>query len=90
MAGTSALAAAINCAGTVLSQPPTMMQASMGNARIISSVSMDIRLRRYMLVGNENDSCKEIVGNSIGRPPANITPRLSASTILGTLAWHAL
>ena len=44
-AGTPAEAAPISCAGTVLSQPPTSTTASMGWARIISSTSMDIRLR---------------------------------------------
>ena len=40
-----ALAAAINCAGTVLSQPPISTAASMGWAPSISSVSMAMRLR---------------------------------------------
>ena len=44
-AGTLALAAAINCAGTVLSQPPISTAASMGWAPSISSVSMAMRLR---------------------------------------------
>ncbi len=51
MEGMPADAAPISCAGTVLSQPPISTTASMGCARIISSVSMDMRLRRYMLVG---------------------------------------
>ena len=42
---------AISCAGIVLSQPPISTTASIGCARIISSVSIAIRLRRYMLVG---------------------------------------
>jgi hypothetical protein len=46
----------INCAGTVLSHPPIMTHASIGCALIISSVSIDMRLRRNMLVGEENDS----------------------------------
>ena len=46
----------ISWAGTVLSHPPIMMHASMGCALIISSVSMDMRLRRNMLVGEEKDS----------------------------------
>jgi hypothetical protein len=90
IAGTSALAAPISCAGTVLSQPPISTTASIGWARIISSVSIAIRLRRNMLVGCEKDSCIEIVGNSIGSPPASITPRFTASIRSGTLPWQAL
>ncbi|KAG0735629.1 hypothetical protein G6F68_016268 [Rhizopus microsporus] len=85
MAGTPAEAAPISWAGTVLSQPPISTTASMGCARIISSVSMDMRLRKYMLVGCEKLSCTEMVGKSIGRPPASITPRLTAS-----ISWGAL
>ncbi len=51
IAGTFALAAPMSSAGTVLSQPPISTTASTGSPRIISSVSTDIRLRRYMLVG---------------------------------------
>ena len=90
IAGTSADAAPISCAGTVLSQPPISTTASIGCARIISSVSIAIRLRRNMLVGYAKDSWIEIVGNSIGRPPASITPRLIASISCGTLPWQAL
>ena len=43
-----------------------------------------------MLVGYANDSWIEIVGNSIGSPPASSTPRLIDSTSLGTLPWQAL
>ena len=49
--GSLALSAPIICAGTVLSHPPTKMQPSSGNAFIISSVSIAIRLRRYIDVG---------------------------------------
>jgi hypothetical protein len=49
--GRSALIAAMSCAGSVLSQPPITMTASIGWARIISSVSIAIRLRRYIEVG---------------------------------------
>ena len=55
IAGRSADAAPINCAGTVLSQPPTSTTASIGWARIISSTSIAIRLRNIMLVGREED-----------------------------------
>jgi len=75
----------MSCAGTVLSQPPMSTTASMGCARIISSVSMDMRLRRYIEVGCAKLSWIEMVGNSIGRPPASITPRFTASTSRGTL-----
>ncbi len=44
-AGTLALTAAISCAGTVLSQPPSRTTASSGWARTISSVSIAARLR---------------------------------------------
>src|SRR5471032_2779435 len=90
MAGTPAAAAPINWAGTVLSQPPISTTASMGWARIISSVSIDIRLRRYMLVGYEKLSAIEIVGNSTGKPPASITPRFTASINCGALPWQGL
>ena len=90
MAGMLAEAAPINCAGTVLSQPPISTTASIGCARIISSVSMDIRLRRYMLVGAAKLSCTEMVGKTIGSPPASITPRLTASMSCGALPWQGL
>src|SRR5215467_7292301 len=90
IAGKSTLAAAITCAGTVLSQPPMSTTASIGWARIISSVSIAIKLRRNMLVGCANDSWIEIVGNAIGRAPASITPRLTASISWGTLPWQGL
>ena len=83
-------AAPISWAGTVLSQPPINTTASMGCARIISSVSMDMRLRRYMLVGAAKLSWREIVGNAIGSPPASMTPRLTASTSCGALPWQGL
>ncbi len=44
-AGTPALTAAMSCAGTVLSQPPTSTTASIGCAATIASVSSAIRLR---------------------------------------------
>ena len=90
IAGTPALAAPISWAGTVLSHPPIRTTASMGCARTISSVSIAIRLRRNMLVGCAKDSWSEIVGNGTGSAPASITPRLTASTRSGTVAWHAL
>ena len=90
MAGRPAEAAPISCAGTVLSQPPISTTASMGWARIISSVSIAIRLRRNMLVGVAKLSCSDTVGKAIGSPPASITPRLTASTSAGRLPWQGL
>ncbi len=84
MAGNPAEAAPINCAGTVLSQPPISTTASIGWARIISSVSIDIRLRRYIEVGELNDSWMLIVGKSRARPPACSIPRRTAAIRFGT------
>ena len=83
--GRSAETAAMICAGKVLSQPPITTTASIGCARIISSVSIAIRLRRYIEVGNAKLSAIEIVGNTIGMAPVSITPRFTASMICGTL-----
>ena len=52
----------MNRAGTVLSQPPISTTASIGWARIISSVSIAIRLRNIMLVGHKNTSPSEWSG----------------------------
>ena len=79
IAGISALAAPINCAGVVLSQPQSRTTASMGLARMDSSTSMAIRLRKSMEVGRMNISPSEMVGNSKGNPPAAHTPRFTAS-----------
>ena len=80
----------MSCAGSVLSQPPISTTASIGCARIISSVSIAIRLRRNIEVGWAKLSCSEMVGNTIGNPPASITPRLALSISSGTLPWHGL
>ncbi len=90
IAGRPALAAPISCAGSVLSQPPISTTLSIGCARIISSVSSAIRLRRNMLVGCAKLSCSEMVGKAIGRPPASSTPRRTASIRSGTVPWHGL
>ena len=79
MAGMSADAAPINCAGVVLSQPQSKTTPSIGLAAIDSSTSIDIRLRNIIVVGFMNISPNEIVGNSRGIPPAAQTPRLTAS-----------
>ena len=84
--GRSALTAAMICAGKVLSQPPITTIASIGWARIISSVSIAIRLRRYIEVGCEKLSAIEMVGNTIGIAPDSITPRFTASMICGHVA----
>ncbi len=86
----SADAAPISCAGTVLSQPPISTTASIGWARIISSMSIAIRLRNIRLVGLRNTSPSEIVGNSSGSPPAASTPRLTASSSSGKWRWQLL
>ena len=89
-AGRSALAAAMSWAGSVLSQPPISTTESIGCARIISSVSIDMRLRRNMLVGWEKLSWIEMVGKTIGSAPASMTPRFTASIRSGTLPWQGL
>lgn len=73
-AGMFALTAPIIWAGMVLSQPPSSTTPSRGAALIISSTSIDNRLRSTMLVGREKGSEIEIVGNSRGRPPAAVMP----------------
>jgi hypothetical protein len=97
MAGRPADAAPISCAGTVLSQPPISTTESMGCARIISSVSIDMRLRRYMLVGCEKLSAMEMVGNSSGRPPGQHDApldrvdqlrRIAVARVVGTAGVH--
>src|SRR4029453_1055180 len=44
-----------------------------------SSTSIDIRLRNIIVVGFISTSPSEIVGNSSGKPPADHTPRFTAS-----------
>src|ERR1700694_4387274 len=78
-AGRPAETAPMSCAGTVLSQPPMSTTASMGCARIISSVSIDMRLRYLRLVGSRKTSPSEMVGNSTGSAPGAKTPGLNAS-----------
>jgi hypothetical protein len=66
-------------AGVVLSQPDSSTTASSGYARMHSSTSIDMRLRNIMVVGFISTSPSEIVGNSSGKPPADHTPRFTAS-----------
>ena len=79
IAGTSADAAPISSAGVVLSQPPSRTTPSSGLARMDSSASMLIRFLNSMVVGRMLYSPSDIAGNSIGKPPACHTPRLTAS-----------
>jgi hypothetical protein len=79
IAGTSAEAAPMSMAGVVLSHPDSSTTASSGYARMHSSTSMDMRLRKSMVVGFMSTSPSEIVGNSRGKPPALHTPRFTAS-----------
>src|SRR5438045_9303240 len=62
IAGRLAEMAPINCAGTVLSQPPTRTTASIGRARITPPVSIAIILRNIRLVGVRDPSPSEIGG----------------------------
>src|SRR6058998_4159575 len=50
-------------------------------------MSMDVRLRNTRLVGLRNTSPSEMVGKSSGRPPARVTPRLTASKSSGVSRW---
>ena len=43
-----------------------------------------------MLVGDRNTSPSEIVGKSIGSPPAASTPRFTASISSGKCRWQLL
>jgi hypothetical protein len=63
----------------VLAQPTSNTTPSSGLARIDSSSSMLMRLRRYMAVGRILNSPKDMTGNSKGTPPACHSPRFTAS-----------
>ena len=86
----SAEPAAMSCAGTVLSHPPTSTAASMGWAVSIASVSSAARLRYCIEVGDSEGSQSETVGKASGSPPAASTPRLTAATSSGTVRWQLL
>lgn len=62
----------------------------MGWALIISSVSIDIKFRKYMLVGWAKLSWRLIVGKTTGRAPDSIIPRSSALIKDAILPWHGL
>src|SRR5690349_20360475 len=90
MAGTSQLAAPINSAGVVLSQPTSSTTPSIGLPRIDSSTSMLARLRVNMAVGRRFDSPLENTGNSTGNPPASMMPRRTWSASLRKCALHGV
>ena len=69
--GKSTLEAPISNEGVVLSQPINSTTPSTGLPRILSSTSMDARLRYSMAVGRISVSPKDITGNSSGKPPAS-------------------
>ena len=76
--------------GVVLSQPPISTAPSIGWLRNSSSVSMARKLRYIIVVGLTKVSAKEIAGNSIGKPPACSTPRLTLSARARKCAWQGL
>src|SRR5450830_730601 len=90
IAGTSQLAAPISSAGVVLSQPTSNTTASSGLPLIDSSTSMLARLRVSMAVGRKLDSPLENTGNSTGKPPASMMPRLTCSAILRKCALQGV
>ena len=58
--------------------------ASIGWQRINSSVSIAIKLRNIIAVGETIVSPSDIVPKTIGTPPASDTPRATARTMPGT------
>ena len=88
IAGRSTLAAPMSCAGVVLSHPLKSTTPSIGFARIDSSTSMLIRLRKSIVVGRMYVSPSEIVGNSSGHPPASHTPRFTDSATRRKCTLH--
>ena len=67
--GRSQLAAPMSRAGVVLSQPTKRITPSRGLARMVSSTSIETRLRNIMVVGRISVSPSDITGNSNGKPP---------------------
>jgi hypothetical protein len=63
---------------------------SMGFARIISSMSTEIRLRKFIDVGLRKVSPTEMVGKSSRKPSVANTPSLMASLSSGRLRWQGL
>jgi hypothetical protein len=70
-AGKSQDAAPMTSAGVVLSQPVSSTTPSNGLARMLSSTSIDARLRNSIAVGRITGSPRDITGNSSGNPPAS-------------------
>jgi len=89
-AGLWALIAPISCAGTVLSHPPSNTTASIGLETIICSTSIAIRLRSSSDDGRVKGPEIEIVGNTTGKPPASLTPRVTAAATVSRPALHGL
>ena len=90
IAGRSQLAAPINSAGVVLSQPARSTTPSIGLPRIDSSTSMLARLRNSIAVGRRFVSPSDVTGNSSGRPPDSQTPRLTCSARRPKCALHGV
>ena len=79
MVGKSTLEAPMSSEGVVLSQPIKSTTPSMGLPRMLSSTSIEARLRYSMAVGRSSVSPKDMTGNSSGKPPASYTPILTCS-----------
>ena len=88
--GRFTLAAPINNAGVVLSQPISNTTPSSGLARIDSSTSMLTRLRNSIVVGRINVSPSDITGNSRGKPPASSTPWRTCSARTRKCVLHGV
>ena len=79
IAGTSALAAPMSWPAWSCRSRDSSTTPSSGLARMHSSTSIAIRLRKSIVVGFMRISPSEMVGNSSGKPPAAQTPRFTAS-----------
>ncbi len=95
MVGILIRAAAINIAGTILSQLGTITKASKGWAIAITSIESAISSRlasEYFipLCPIAKPSHTPITENSMGVPPALLTPALTASTILSRWTWPGM
>ena len=88
--GRSHDAAPISSAGVVLSQPISSTTPSNGLARIDSSTSIDVWLRKSIVVGRISVSPRLITGNSSGKPPSSHTPRLTCSARSRKCALHGV
>ena len=88
MVGISMLIAPITVAGVVLSHPASKTTPSQGRLRKSSSTSIAKKFRYSIVVGLTMTSPRLIAGSSKGKPPANKTPRLTASARSRKCAWH--